>query len=224
MTFRRESFRMEKPVAANYVTPSGVMCIQVLVPDDVEHVALLQGLMAQLTNIENWQGTEADCAQLSYLWEASYVLTDWSVCEVADMAQIDLFTINAVPLAGAGALTYNASATLPFGYAMSNASTTLYGMEQPVWLAAGEYDYDGWSSLTTNGGNTGVTITDGASVIDTILASVNQSGTFGTRVHSTGTFTIPDDGFYKVVAANNGTGAGAGRQANWISHHIRRTS
>lgn len=222
MTFRRETFRMEKPVAANYVTPSGVMCVQVLVPDDVEHVALLQGLMAQLTNMDNWQGTEADRAQLSYLWEASYVLTDWSVCEVADYAQIDIFCINSELLSGAGTKTYNASATLPFGYSMSNTNNSGYGFEDFLYLKAGEYNYHGWASLITNGGNTVVAIVDGVSVIDTIIASVSQAGAFGTRVHHTGSFTIPADGLYRIVAANDGTGGGANRQMNWISHHIRR--
>jgi len=91
MTFKRETFRMDKPIAANYVTPSGVMCVQVMIPDDVEHVAILQGLMAQVTNPENWQGTEADRAQLAYLWEVPYVLTDWGQCVTQLLPTINLF-------------------------------------------------------------------------------------------------------------------------------------
>lgn len=222
MTFRRESFRMEKPVAANYVTPSGVTCVQVKVPDDNEHVALLQGLMAQLTNPDNWQGTEAERAQLAYLWEVAYVATDWGQCVTNNLLQIVLFTINATPLAGAGSLSYNVSSDLPFGFTQFNTGGTLFGMEQPVWLPAGEFTYQGWSTRSTSGGNTDVAITDGTTVIDTIVTGVNQNGTFGTRIQSTGTFTIPTTGLLKVVAANNGTGVGAGRHMNWISHHIRQ--
>lgn len=138
------------------------------------------------------------------------------------MLQIDLFSANATPLAGIGTLTYNASTTLPFGYAIATQNITLYGMEQPVWLRAGEYDYIGWASLSTNGGNTGVAITDGVSVIDTIIASVSQNGAFGTRVKHTGSFTITDDGLYKVVVGDLGTAGG--HVANWTSHHIRQTS
>ena len=169
--------------------------------------------------------TTPDAADIhQFLDETMNSLFTEDIPPLTVLLNVDLFTINATPLAGAGALTYNASATLPFGYSMSNANTTLFGMEQPVWLLAGEYDYHGWSSFTSFGGNTDVAITDGASVIDTIVSNVNQSGTFGVRIHSTGTFTIPSTGMYKIVAANNGTGAGAGRQANWISHHIRKTS
>lgn len=187
-----------------------------------------QSLVIQAVAIYNdnreWEDYETYGDDIDALVAASeYALQIEDTSQVSFPA-IDLFTINATPLAGAGTLTYNSNTGLPFGYTMSNASTTLFGMEQPIWLAAGDYDYHGWSTFTTNGGNTDVAITDGSSVIDTIVTGVNQSGTFGVRIHSTGSFTIPDDGFYKVVAANNGTGAGAGRQANWISHHIRQTS
>jgi len=208
-----------------YPATDETQCINVIIPAGDEFKALLAGLIVEAADVNNYADPSSAAADgQAAIWDEAISQIDWTGCAVIEgMPQIDLFTINAVPLAGAGALTYNASASLPFGYSMSNASTTLFGMEQNVYLRAGEYEYDGWSSLTTNGGNTDVAITDGASVIDTIISNLAQGGAFGTRVHSTGTFTIPDDAFYKVVAANNGTGAGAGRQANWISHHIRRT-
>jgi len=208
-----------------YPATDEVQCIQIFIPAGDEFKALLAGLMVTAADPNNYADPESAAADgQAAIWDTAYSQIDWNGCvSVEGMPTIDLFTINATPLAGAGALTYNANTGLPFGYSMSNASTTLYGMEQPVWLRAGEYAYDGWSSLTTNGGNTDVGITDGASVIDTIISNLAQNGAFGTRVHSTGTFTVPADGFYKMVAANNGTGAGAGRQANWISHHLRRT-
>lgn len=135
---------------------------------------------------------------------------------------IDLFCINSELLSGAGTKTYNASATLPFGYSISNTNNAGYGLENFVWLPAGEYDYDGWASLITNGGNTVVAVVDGVSTIDTIIPAVSQAGAFGTRVQHTGSFTIPDSGLYRIVAANDGTGGGANRQMNWISHHLRQ--
>lgn len=139
-----------------------------------------------------------------------------------NMLQIDLFTVSADRLAGVGTLTYNPSASLPFGYSVSTANTTLHGMTQPVWLAAGDYAYTGWASLTTTGGNTGVAITDAGGVVATIIASVSQAGAFGTRVKHTGTFTIAASGLYNMVVGDLGTAAN--HTANWISHHIRQTS
>jgi len=166
---------------------------------------------------------ETDLEQIvDFLMLLQYHLIDNPPLSSVDMQMIDLFTAHATPLAGVGTLTYNPSATLPFGYAISTQNTTLYGMEQPVWLKAGEWDYVGWASLSSTGGNTGVAITDGSSVIDTIIASVNQSGSFGTRVKHTGSFTITEDGLYKMVVAN--VSVSAGNVANWISHHLRRTA
>lgn len=157
-----------------------------------------------------------------FLNECMSALLDEDTVTYPLLINIDLFSVSATPLAGVGTLTYNASGALPFGYAISTQNTTLYGIEQPVWLPAGEFDYVGWASLSSTGGNTGVAITDGASVIDTIIASVNQSGAFGTRVKHTGSFTIPESGLYKMVVGN--VSASAGNVANWISHHIRQTS
>jgi len=141
---------------------------------------------------------------------------------VTQYPTIDIFCINSELLSGAGTLTYNASTSLPFGYAISNTNNSGYGLENFVYLPAGDYDYDGWASLITNGGNTTVAIVDGVSVIATIISAVSQAGAFGTRVHHTGSFTIPDAGLYRIVAANNGTGSGANRQMNWTSHHLRQ--
>jgi hypothetical protein len=145
-----------------------------------------------------------------------------AIPEEADLQTINLFALNATPLNGFGTVSYNASATLPFGYSMSTQNVNLHGMELTVWLKEGEYDYIGWSSLTTNGANVSVALTDGGTVIDTIIASVSQNGAFGTRVKHTGSFTVPASGFYKLVVGDLGTAGG--HVTNWISHHIRRTA
>lgn len=141
---------------------------------------------------------------------------------VTTFPTIDLFALNATPLAGIGTLTYNANANLPFGYAISTQNITLYGMTMPVWFRAGDYDYIGWASLTTNGGNVSVAVTDAGGLVDTIIASVSQNGAFGTRVKHTGSFTIPEDGFYNLVVGDLGTAGG--HVVNWISHHISQVS
>lgn len=191
-----------------------------------EQQSLAVQALSVFTDSINW--TDWDDYQdeiQAYVADTLNALLEQTIPPPVDtMLTIDLFCLNGEPLAGAGTLTYNASATLPFGYAMSNVNTTLFGIENDVWLRAGDYEYTGWSSLSTNGGNTEVALTDGASVIDSIISAINQAGTFGTRVKSTGTFTVPSDGYYKIVAANNGTGSGSNRQTNWTSHHIRQTA
>lgn len=208
-----------------YPATDETQCIEVIIPAGDEFKALLAGLIASASDVRSYADPESVAADgQAAIWDTAYSLIDWVGCppEVILYPTIDLFCINSELLSGAGTLTYNASATLPFGYAISNTNNSGYGMENFVWLPAGEYDYDGWASLITNGGNTVVAVVDGASTIDTIIASVSQAGTFGTRVHHTGSFTIPDDGLYRIVAANDGTGGGGNRQMNWTSHHMRR--
>jgi len=205
-------------IANNYITsPAGV----VISP---ENQSLIVAALNVLNNDFVWEDYEDFQDEIEALLADTQhaVMTTEIPPPVNTMLNIDLFCVNGSPLAGAGTLTYNASATLPFGYSMSNQNITLYGIENDVWLRAGDYDYVGWASLTTSGGNVGVALTDGSSVIDTIISSISQNGAFGTRVKHTGTFTVPDDGFYKIVAADLGTAGG--HVCNWISHHIRQTS
>jgi len=81
MTFKREYLALPKPIAAQYATPSGVVCVQVVVPDGLQHLALLQGLMATLTDANAWQGDDADRAALAAIWQNAYTLTDWEGCD-----------------------------------------------------------------------------------------------------------------------------------------------
>lgn len=187
-----------------------------------------QSLVIQAVAIYNdqreWEDYETYGDDIDALVAAAeYALQIEDTSQVT-LLNIDLFTANGGPLAGAGSLTYTTGSSLPFGYYMLTANTTLFGMENDVWLAAGDYNYIGWASLSATGGNSEVVLTDGASVIDTIIAAVSQNGAANSRVKHTGTFTVPDDGFYKVVAANNGTGSGSNRQCNWTSHHLSQTS
>lgn len=223
MTFKREFFALAKPLVGNYSVPSGTLCVQVLVPDSPEHLALFQGIIATLTDWQNWQGLEEDAKILAYEWLERYTLTDWEDCVIRTLVQIDQFAFNAA-IIGAGSLSLSFSASLPFGYANFTPNTSGAAMKNTVWLAAGSYVYTGQSTQSTNGGNTVLLVTDQSLVtIDQIGGTIAQNGTFGTRITTTGTFDVPDDGLYEIVVANNGTGAGAGRQANWISHHIRQT-
>lgn len=157
-----------------------------------------------------------------FLMLLQYHLLDNPPISAVDMEHLDLFSVNAGLLSGAGSLTYNASASLPFGYSMSQQNVANYGMEHFVWLKAGEYDYIGQASLSTNGGKTDVAIVTGVALIATIIDGVSQNGAFHTRVKHTGFFEIPEDGLYRLIVADDGSQAN--HVCNWTSHHIRRTS
>jgi len=80
MTFKREYFACAKPLTENYNVPEGTFCIQLIVPADDEHVALLQGLMAKLTIKENWQGDEIEAQNMAYSWQVAYERNEWINC------------------------------------------------------------------------------------------------------------------------------------------------
>jgi len=218
MTFRRENFRLEKPVAANYVTPSGVMCVQVMVPDDNEHVALLQGLMANLTNAENWQGTEAEKAQLSYLWEVAYVQTDWGQCvtpsEAGNQARVSLWHRWAQIAAG-NALQVNVDATVLYGhYVRQNTAASGDETYQDCWLSAGTYAYRVlYYRLTVNGQLDLLLVYQPDSSITTIVTAAEMYGTALQNQVISGTFTISNSGQYKLhfkIATKNAASSGFG--------------
>lgn len=206
MTFRRESFRLEKPVAANYVTPSGVMCVEVKVPDDDEHVALLQGLAAQLTNPENWQGTEAEKAQLAYLWEVAYIETDWSNCvtptETGNQARVSFWHRWAEVTTG-NALQINVDAAVLWGhYCRQNAAAQGDDNYQDCWLSAGEYEISILYYRLTNNAKITVTFQFQADM-STVLAfqDVDLYGTTLPNQVISNAFTLTKSGHYRVYWA-----------------------
>jgi len=225
MTFKRETFRMDKPIAANYVTPSGVMCVQVMIPDDVEHVAILQGLMAQVTNPENWQGTEADRAQLAYLWEVPYVLTDWGQCVTQLLPTINLFSVNAS--VSGGALTFTQGAFMPFGYSMDTDIVANRNIRHNVWLPVGTYECIWHYAKTVSSGNADLLLTDDSgSVYETIANNIDMYGLFNARFVNGQQFDVTAEGFYQIRVANDGTknAASAGYRVSSTSIHIRQIS
>jgi len=86
-----------------YPATGDTQCIEVIIPDGDEFKALLAGLIALASNVQNYQDPESAQADgLAAIWDEAYSLIDWEGCKVIDgMPQIDLFTINAIPLAGA---------------------------------------------------------------------------------------------------------------------------
>jgi len=209
--FKRQYFTFEKPIAANYDTPSGVSCIQVYYPDDIEHLYVLQGLMAALTKPDFWDGTEAEIDYRAYLWEVAYETTNWSDCEVATMpglmSRVTLWHMDAeVTVNDAGnaiAISHDAGADFAH-YAQQNPPTLNSQSSQLVRLQAGS-----WKMRMLYHGLT----SSGKCQLYWLKADFSDSGAIGAeldmyadgfnQIH-TGTFTIPDDGDYRITWSNTG--------------------
>lgn len=68
-------------------------CVSVMIPDDEEYVRILAGLVAQMTNATNWEGSEADRRVRAEMCLNGYVATDWGDCmdcaDVQDCIETD---------------------------------------------------------------------------------------------------------------------------------------
>jgi hypothetical protein len=84
----REMFELPKPIAAQFPLVDGMMCVEVLIPADLEYLYLLQGLIAKMTDYWSWVGTDEERKSRAKLCLDAYIETDWSQCmnceDVAD--------------------------------------------------------------------------------------------------------------------------------------------
>lgn len=203
MTSKREFYRFEKPIAADYETPSGVSCVQVYTPDDLDHLPLLQGMLATLTKPEFWDGSEADRVQRAYLWEVAWAATDWSGCvtpsEAGQQGRVTLWHRWTNVTTG-NALQINVDATQLWGhYCRQNTAAVGDDNYQAVYLPAGDYEIRVLYMRLTNNGNLTVTFQhkpDDAQT--TALSAVNLYGTTLANQVVTGSFTLTDNGLYHV--------------------------
>lgn len=77
---RREIARLDKPITAQFDSPSGLSCVTVQTPDSFSHRALLQGMLSHLCDKDFWAGELADREAMAQLWLDAYTATDWSDC------------------------------------------------------------------------------------------------------------------------------------------------
>jgi len=211
-----------------YPATDELQCITIYIPDGDEFKWLLAGLLRLPTLADNYQDPDSEQAQgLADIWREGYDLTDWSGCVSENMLTIDLFTVN-YDTANSAALTFFTAGFIPFGYTMFSANTAGNTIVNPVWLRAGNYSYIGHGGKSNASGKTDIHLhTATSGIIATIASNIDQyNATFTVRVQATGTFTVPDDGFYNILAMNNGTKnvASGGYAVNWTSHHLVQTS
>jgi len=153
MTFKRQWLVLPKPVALDYNVPSGTLCVTVKIPDDLEHLALLQGLMARLTVPENWQGDAADTVPLAARWQQAYIDTDWSNClnvdQTADNSLI-IFGDTLVVNVGNAIQTVISAAQRHNFYVRQNPSILGGIVQAERFLTAGTWNYRLTTVKSTN--------------------------------------------------------------------------
>jgi hypothetical protein len=226
MTSRRAYFACAKPITGDYIVPQGTMCVPLIVPNDDEHFALLQGLMAKLTQYENWDGIEEDNKLMAEIWQEAYVLNDWSNCPVPEdvMLNIDLWCANA---SSNGTPVYGDASFMPFSGVMQTetpATTPSRYLRNIVWLKAGTYEYTGWYAKQTTCGKTTIHLRSypAGSIVDA-LSEIDQNGLFNAALKKTGTLTVLADDFYSIDATNTAA-VGGNYRVVWTSHHLRQLS
>lgn len=199
MTSRRQYVPLPKPVTSEYTVPSGTVCIQVLIPDSLAHLALLQGFCAVLTDSNNWDGEEADRAALAASWQAAYVTTDWEGCVDADriglLNQVTLFQRFSTAYIGGGLTVVNASTT-PFNYFMQHSPTAIGDSSyQNCYLPAGDYTAKMLCEKRNNAGKALVFLAnENTSYQETVFNEVDMynSTTLAAQI-LTATFTLDED-------------------------------
>jgi len=200
---RRETFRFEKPIGANYDTPAGVSCVEIKIPDAYDHLAILQGLVASLAKPEFWDGTEAIQAQMSYLWEVAYEATDWSNCVQPETTgaqdNITLLHIFSEKTAGAAFIynkgTNNGGVTFQNPPALNDAFEVNY-----IRLRVGTWQIRVFGSKNSQGGTMNLWLQPepSGSTIPILTCNFYNATTLENQTFSNTSVTVPDDGIYSL--------------------------
>lgn len=81
----RRSIRAQAFEESNYPEVSGTRCVEVHIPDSVEFMAQLAGMIALATKQFNYQNKDvARAAAIAQQWRDAYLQTDWEGCMTCD--------------------------------------------------------------------------------------------------------------------------------------------
>jgi len=215
MTFKREYLALPKPIAAQYATPSGVVCVQVIVPDGLPHLALLQGLMATLTDASAWQGDDADRAALAAIWQNAYTITDWEECEEGMDGYANRVTLwhrFANVYVGSAIVQVINTGTIFNGYAHATTPANGDSSYQNCWLTPGDYTIKMLCLKTTSAGKIFAFVANETTLYqETVFNDVDLYASPAVNNQLvTGTFTItePTDRFYVQCVSKNALSSG----------------
>jgi len=66
--------------AEQYPVVEGFRCVEILIPDTIENMALLAGLLKLPGRAFNWTGDDEKRYELAQIWRNAYDATDWEQC------------------------------------------------------------------------------------------------------------------------------------------------
>lgn len=209
-----------------YPATDEVQCIEVKIPAGDEFKALLAGLMVSAADVNNYADPSSAAADgLAAIWDQAYSEIDWEGCAVPTepglMSRITFWHSSAertVNDAGnAVATTYDTSQIMAF-YARQNPPTLNSQSSQPCRLQAGS-----WAMRMLYMGNT----TSGIIQLYWLKADFSDNGAIGASLDMyadgynqfhTGTFTIPEDGDYRITWSNIGKNASSSSYSMFITY------
>lgn len=77
---KRQKLELDRLIAADYPLPEDMLCVEILIPNDLKYLYALQGFYAQMTNTWAWEGTAEDRQSRAMLVLLAYTATDWEQC------------------------------------------------------------------------------------------------------------------------------------------------
>jgi len=213
---KREFARLDKPIAAQFDSPSGLSCVTVQTPDSFSHRALLQGMLSHLCEEKFWSGELADREAMAQLWLDAYTATDWSTCLTSQwlLGNTRVYPEQATTVAG-GAIAWAAVTGQANGGIFRQATPAVNDkLTFKVALKAGNYAMNVLALKTSGQGIQ--TIKLGATTLATfdwynatnVLNSM-QSAVIG----------VADDGLYTLtseIASKNASSSGYTLSMNFI--------
>jgi len=215
MTFRREFFTLPKPITSQFTVPSGAVCVQVKVPDSLAHIALLQGLLASLTEADKWQGEDTERTVQAQMWLDTYVTTDWGECEdpmPVYGSQVTLWHRFANVYIGTGIVAVINTGTIFNHYAHASTPANGDSSYQNCYLVPGDYTIKMLCLKTTSAGKIFAFVANETTLYqETVFNEVDLYASPAVNNQLvTGAFTItePVDRFYVQVISKNASSTG----------------
>jgi len=84
---KRQKLELDRLIAADYPLPEDMLCVEILIPNDLKYLYALQGFYAQMTNAWAWEGTTEDRKARAMLVLLAYTATDWEQCMNCEQLQ-----------------------------------------------------------------------------------------------------------------------------------------
>jgi len=213
---KREIARLDKPIAAQFDSPTGLSCVTVQTPDSFSHRALLQGMLSHLCEPEFWSGELADREAMAQLWLDAYTATDWSECLTSQwlLGNVRVYPEQAITVSGAGLAWADVTGQAYGGIFRQTTGAINDKLTFNVALKAGGYALVVHGNKNSSRGIQAVKL-DGVTqgTFDWYNATLQLNQTQNTVI------SIADDGLYELTSemnSKNASSTGYTLQINYI--------